>query len=50
MCAGGYFGWKIKNSGWGYGMFALALTFPSKEGVDDATLTRVLDRSMIIVR
>ena len=48
--AGGYFGWKLRHSDWGYGTFALALTFPSKEGVWDATLTRVQDGSMIIMR
>jgi len=48
--AGAYFGWKLRHSDWGYGTFALALTFPSKEGVWDATLMRVPDGGLIIMR
>ena len=47
---GGYFGWKLRPSDWGYGTFALALTFPSKEGVWDATLMRLADGSLITIK
>ncbi|MDD4103228.1 MAG: hypothetical protein PHU80_11445, partial [Kiritimatiellae bacterium] len=41
--ASGYFGWKLRNSGWGYGAFSLALTFPGTEGEWDAELMRPMD-------
>jgi hypothetical protein len=44
---GGYYGWKLKNSGWGYGTFNLALTFPGMVGEWDAALTRPMDGTMI---
>lgn len=47
---GGYFGWKLKNGQWGYGTFALTLTFPGKAGVWDATLMRMVDGLMFSVR
>ena len=46
----GYFGWKVRNSGWGYGTFDLALTFPETEGEWDATLVCVPDGTMILMR
>jgi hypothetical protein len=45
--AAGYYGWKLKNSGWGYGTFNLALTFPGMVGEWDATVTRPMDGTMI---
>ena len=45
--AGGYYGWKIKHSDWGYGTFNLALTFSGKEGKWVETLTRPMDGTMI---
>lgn len=36
--ASGYFGWKLKRSGWGYGTFDLSLTFSDAEGVWPATV------------
>ncbi len=48
--AAGYFGWKLKNSGWGYGTFALSLTFPATEGEWDAVLTYVPAGTMISLR
>jgi len=48
--AAGYYGWKLKNSGWGYGTFNLALTFPGMAGEWDATVTRPVDGIMIRVR
>jgi hypothetical protein len=48
--AGGYFGWKIKRSDWGYGTFSLTLTFPGTEGEWDATVRRLADGTMIWVQ
>ena len=48
--AGGYFGWRLKHSDWGYGMFNLALTFPGSEGEWVATLKRVPEGFMFSVR
>ena len=48
--AAGYFGWKLKRNGWGYGTFNLALTFPGTAGGWDATLTRPVDGTMIRIR
>ena len=46
--ATGYFGWKIRKSGWGYGTFNLALSFPDTvTNVWDATLVRPLDGTLI---
>lgn len=39
--ASGYFGWKLWNSGWGYGVFALTLTFPDFDGAWQATLAYI---------
>lgn len=48
--ASGYFGWKLANSGWGYGTFNLALTFPDTEGVWDATLAYVPCGILILMK
>lgn len=46
--AAGYFGWKIRRSSWGYGIFDLALSFPSAgTNVWDAALTRAADGLMV---
>jgi hypothetical protein len=45
--AAGYYGWKLMNSGWGYGTFNLALTFPGMVGEWDATVTRPMDGTLI---
>jgi len=38
----GYYGWKIRNSAWGYGTFDLALTFPGTvTNAWDAVLIRM---------
>lgn len=47
--ASGYFGWKLKNSEWGYGAFDLSLNFPGTEDGWNATLQRVPEGSIIIV-
>jgi hypothetical protein len=43
----GYMGWKIQNSGWGYGAFDLSLTFTGATNSWTAELTRPLDGTMI---
>lgn len=48
--ASGYFGWKLKNSDWGYGTFNLALTFPGAEGVWDATVFYVPGGTLFLMR
>lgn len=49
--AAGYFGWKIRNSAWGYGTFDLELTFPGTAAVAlTAKLTRPLDGMVIGIR
>ena len=49
--AAGYIGWKIKNSGWGYGVFDLTLTFPGTTAdALTAELTRPMDGTMIRMR
>ena len=49
--AAGYYGWKIKNSGWGYGAFELGLTFPGTGAtLLMAELLHPLDGTMIRVR
>jgi len=47
----GYFGWKFGNSGWGYGLFDLALTFPgtAAEALTEE-LTRPFDGTAVSVR
>ncbi|MDD4017455.1 MAG: FecR family protein [Kiritimatiellae bacterium] len=47
----GYYGWKIKQSDWGYGTFNLALTFPGTVTNEwDAMLVRVPEGFMFSVR
>ena len=46
----GYYGWKIKNGGWGYGTFDLTLTFPGATNMWTAELTRPLDGMMFKMR
>jgi len=48
--AAGFFGWALRNGGWGYGDFRLALTFPGAEGEWDATLTRLPGGTMLSVK
>jgi hypothetical protein len=45
--ASGYFGWKLRAGGWGYGTFNLALTFPGTEGEWDASLAYIPGGTMI---
>lgn len=46
--AAGYLGWKLVNSGWGYGDFNLALTFPDTQAeAVTAWLTRPPEGTMI---
>lgn len=47
----GYFGWKVRNSGWGSGTFDLSLTFPpSGAAALTAELTRSTDGTRVRVR
>ena len=47
----GYAGWKLRNSGWGYGLFDLALTFPGTAAEAlTAELMRPLDGTAVSVR
>ena len=39
----GYTGWRVKNSGWGYGLFNLSLSFTGATNVWMAELVRPLD-------
>jgi len=48
--ASGYFGWKLRADGWGYGTFNLALTFPETEGEWDAALVHVPGGTMVLMR
>jgi hypothetical protein len=49
--ASGYFGWKVKRSAWGYGIFDLTLTFPGTTTNQwGATLVRLTDGTMIRVQ
>lgn len=43
----GYMGWKVMNSGWGYGTFELSLTFDGTANAWTSELTRLLDGTMI---
>jgi len=45
--AAGYYGWKLKNSGWGYGTFNLALTFCGMAGEWDATVARPMEGTLV---
>jgi hypothetical protein len=46
----GYYGWNLKEGGWGYGSFDLALTFPGTESGWYATVMRVPEGTMIKMR
>lgn len=48
--AAGYYGWKLMHSDWGFGTFNLALTFPGAEGEWNASVTRLADGTMILMR
>ena len=48
--ASGYFGWKLLNSGWGYGVFALTLDFPGFDGAWEATLEYIPGGTILKVR
>ena len=48
--ASGYFGWKLKNGGWGSGAFGLSLTFPGTAGEWTAALTYVSGGTILSVR
>jgi len=43
----GYCGWRLRNSGWGYGTFDLTLSFAGVTDVWDAEVTRPLDGTMV---
>lgn len=43
----GYCGWKLRNSGWGYGTFDLTLSFASVTNEWSAEVTRPLDGTMV---
>lgn len=49
--AAGYYGWKIRNGGWGYGTFDFSLSFP-ETGADVllAELFRPMDGTAVSVR
>jgi len=46
----GYFGWKIRNSGWGYGTFDLTLSFVGITNMWSAELMRALDGTTVSVK
>jgi len=46
----GYYGWKLRNSGWGYGTFNLTLSFASVTNIYEAEVTRSLDGTAISVK
>jgi hypothetical protein len=46
----GYAGWKIRNSGWGYGTFDLTLSFIGATNVWTAELIRPMDGTAVSVR
>jgi len=48
--AAGYYGWKLKHGGWGYGTFNLALTFPGAEGEWDATVNYLPNGTLIGIK
>ncbi len=48
--ASGYFGWKLRAGGWGYGTFDLALTFPGPDGEWAATLVYVPGGTMVLMK
>lgn len=46
----GYAGWKLRNSGWGYGVFNLSLAFVGSTNTWTAELMRPLDGTAVSVR
>jgi hypothetical protein len=46
----GYVGWKVKRDGWGYGTFALSLSFSGAAGLWNAELMRPMDGTAVSVR
>jgi len=46
----GYYGWKIRNRGWGYGTFDLLLTFPETAVEWSAELMRPMDGTLVKVQ
>ncbi|MFA7174210.1 MAG: hypothetical protein WC340_12530 [Kiritimatiellia bacterium] len=49
--ASGYFGWKLRKSDWGYGIFNLTLTFPETLAEEwKATLVRIPEGMLIKVQ
>ena len=48
--ASGYYGWKISNSGWGYGLFSLTLAFPGSGVEWQALLERPADGAALSIR
>ncbi len=48
--ASGYWGWKLRNSGWGYGTFGLTLTFANVTNAWTADVFRPLDGTTVSVR
>jgi len=48
--ASGYAAWKLRKSGWGYGVFDLSLSFEGATNEWTAELTRLLDGTAISVR
>lgn len=46
----GYYGWKLRNSAWGYGVFNLALTFPGTDAEFLAELSRLADGTVIVIQ
>lgn len=50
LSAAGYYGWKLRGSSWGYGIFNLELDFPGNAGLWEAALIRVPEGGMIKVQ
>ena len=48
--AAGFYGWQIKNNGWGYGLFGLSLGFPGTASAWAAELMRPLDGTAFSLR
>lgn len=46
----GYYGWKLRNSGWGYGTFNLTLSYASVANIYEAEVTRSLDGTAVSIR
>lgn len=46
----GYYGWKLRNNGWGYGTFNLTLSFANVANIYEAEVTRSLDVTLISVK